>query len=46
MNTPMTNQVSTGLSQHWVTVVDAQGRERLEARWFSAETAAAAAHAA
>lgn len=30
MNTPMTN----GLSQHWVTVVDELGRERLEARWL------------
>jgi len=42
MNTPMTND----LSQHWVTVVDEQGRERLEARWLDMSTAAQVVHAA
>lgn len=42
MNVPMTNS----LSQHWVTVVDERGREHLEARWFSPETAAEAPYAA
>jgi hypothetical protein len=34
------------MTQHWVVVVDAQGRERLEARWHDAGAALEISHAA
>lgn len=37
---------TTGLVQTWVSVTDAQGRTRLEARWVPATHAAQVVHAA
>ena len=42
MNTPMANE----LSQHWVTVVDELGRERLESRWVDLALMVQTSHAA
>jgi hypothetical protein len=37
---------TTGLTQTWVSVVDADGRERLEVVWTTPGAATHAAHAA
>jgi hypothetical protein len=42
----MDNNMANDLVQQWVSVVDAQGRERLEARWVSLTMAALLASAA
>lgn len=42
----MDERVTNGLTRHWVSIVDERGRERLEARWTSPQTAVSAAQAA
>ena len=46
MDTSMTNSIGSQLEQHWVSVVDERGRERMEARWFTPQMASAMASAA